>query len=211
MWGGEHSGIYTVRSGYRLLLPTVALQPLDHQLLYRIWDLDCPPKVRIAIWKVCKFYLPTKAMLYFKRICFDNACSRCHSNCEDVSHVFRLCPFAHAVWSCLGYDTSSQGNTFNFHEWLAWLFDIHSHTKRREIALTIWGIWTARNKLIHEGKRQSATDLAGFVRRYCADLCSLVVSSHSMTHVCPGKWSPLSVPSVKVNVDASYSPSHQKA
>lgn len=26
---------------------------------------DCPPKVRIALWRACKFYLPTKHLLFW--------------------------------------------------------------------------------------------------------------------------------------------------
>lgn len=51
VWGGEHTGIYTVRSGYKLLLGTHMGAPLERKLYKQIWNIDCPPKVRIALWR----------------------------------------------------------------------------------------------------------------------------------------------------------------
>lgn len=64
VWGGEHSDIYSVRNGYQLLLWLPILQQMDNRLFKQIWLLSCPPKIRIAMWKFLRFFLPTKLCLY---------------------------------------------------------------------------------------------------------------------------------------------------
>lgn len=120
--GGEHTGLYTVRSGYRLLIDTNVCAPLERNFLKHVWKLDCPPKVRIELWRTCKAYLRTKQMLYWKRMAYDTYCPRCNLPNEDVNHVIRACFYAIAVWGALGYSIVGPNNHMDFQEWLSWLF-----------------------------------------------------------------------------------------
>lgn len=42
---GEHFGVYSVRSGYRLLLQPLNLHPIDRKLFKQIWLVQYPLKV----------------------------------------------------------------------------------------------------------------------------------------------------------------------
>ncbi|KAK5812298.1 hypothetical protein PVK06_027726 [Gossypium arboreum] len=61
----------------------------------------------------------------------------------------------------------------DFHKWLSWVFDTYIMTKRLKIAITIWDLWYARNKLVHEGTNQRAGELVVFIRSYCKELAAL--------------------------------------
>lgn len=50
--------------------------------------------------------------------------------------------------------------------------------KHKDVAIIIWATWTACNKLMHEGKRQSVGDLVVFIHNYCTELDSLTLTSH---------------------------------
>lgn len=43
--------------------------------------------------------------------------------------------------------------------------------QKRLIAISLWGLWFHRNKLVHEGVKFSRQKLLGFIRGYEQDLC----------------------------------------
>lgn len=91
VWGGKRSGIYSVRSGYRLLLRPPISQSLDQKLFKQIWLLSCPPKIEIAMWIFLSSFLHTKLCLYSQRTANDPQCPRCNQAVEDVNHALRFC------------------------------------------------------------------------------------------------------------------------
>lgn len=44
VWGGEHSSVFTIRSGYRLLLPTPNIASMESKLFKQIWAINSPQK-----------------------------------------------------------------------------------------------------------------------------------------------------------------------
>lgn len=100
---GELSGIYSGRSDYQLLFQASSDPLADHSLVRKFWSLNCPPKVKIALWKFINNYFPTKLILYGKRIAQDPLCPRCQLEIEYSSHVLRDNGFARGLWSALGY------------------------------------------------------------------------------------------------------------
>lgn len=64
------SGHYSVRSGYKLLLQIPNVSPFDRHLFKKICVFNCPPKIRFALWKCVRAFIPTKVSLFAKRIAF---------------------------------------------------------------------------------------------------------------------------------------------
>lgn len=69
------------------------------RLHLQIWGLSCPSKIKIAVWKFLKNFVPTRMCLYNKRVTSDIYCPRCLTVAEDVSHVLCFCEFARFVWT----------------------------------------------------------------------------------------------------------------
>lgn len=63
-----------MRSGYKLLLPTLNVNPLYRQLFKKLWVVNYPSKIRFALWKCVRTFIPTKACLFSRRIALDSQC-----------------------------------------------------------------------------------------------------------------------------------------
>lgn len=49
VWFRENSGIYSVKSGYKMLLENSIVSINEQKMFKQIWSLECPPKIRISI------------------------------------------------------------------------------------------------------------------------------------------------------------------
>lgn len=207
VWGGERSGVYSVSSGYRLLLDPQILRSIEEKLFKKIWLINCPPKMRIVLWRFLWCYVLMRACLFGKWIAHSPFYPRCLLDVESVNHVIRYCAYARAAWKDLFLNWPSGVDRLPFYEWLSWLVDSNSATNHTIITITIWGLWNARNKLVHERKNQRVKELITFLKGYGAEHSSLFLGSVGMAladHVVV-PWSPSLSLMVKVNVDAGWS------
>jgi hypothetical protein len=93
-----------------------------------------------------------------------------------------------------------------------WLFTMMETLSREafvEMAVTLWAIWFARLRLIHDGEQQSPLSTFLFVRRFIDDLTvppapMLAVRSGDVMGLIP-KWLAPPEGYVKINVDAATS------
>ncbi|GMI76104.1 hypothetical protein like AT4G29090 [Hibiscus trionum] len=198
------SGVYSVRNGYRMLQGT---SPTDNLLISyyrRLWSLKCPAKVRIALWKCSRNLIPTMSNLFYRRISNAPTCPKCNQFPESVLHFSRDCFYAANIWSTLNVHWPADIDQANFLEWLYLLFLNIKHFSNEVIAYTIWSLWHARNKWIHDKIWQRIEELITFVRGYDYEFRSLeVMLSHPNTS---GSviWSRPPLDWVKVNTDASF-------
>ncbi|KAL4347997.1 hypothetical protein GQ457_17G012790 [Hibiscus cannabinus] len=211
VWTGELSGLYTVRSGYKLLLPSSPVSDVSRNICKKIWQTSCPSKLKICAWKVTHNFLPTKENLCFRRIATDPFCLRCFNAIESRNHLFRDCFFAMNLWTRLGVSWPTSVGAFDFAEWLSWLFDSNTMIRCSDIIIALWALWYSRNLLYHEGKAQTVAEIFIFIRSYRNEIkciqerlpCSLPGDR------IPWKAPPLNV--AKVNFDASFSSSEQRS
>jgi ribonuclease HI len=80
-----------------------------------------------------------------------------------------------------------------------------------KVAVTLWAIWFARRKILHEGEYQSPLSTHLFIERYLKDLAiaspSIQAEAKKRANNYP-KWIPPSNGCAKLNVDAATSKSH---
>ncbi|MBA0635610.1 hypothetical protein Godav_024576 [Gossypium davidsonii] len=100
---GEHSGIYSACSGYRLLFQQLTPLSSRHDVFKQIQATRCPPKTKIALWKFVHGFVATRSCLYNRRVANNPSCPRCNVDYETVNHVLRFCAKAKDVWVMLGY------------------------------------------------------------------------------------------------------------
>lgn len=98
MWGGDHSGEFSVRSAYKLLHnassdPRHYLLQTEMKEFYKeLWGLQLPPKIAITIWKISWDFIPNFANLRYRRVISNDRCPRGCSWLEDSLYIFRDFP-----------------------------------------------------------------------------------------------------------------------
>ncbi|GMI93031.1 hypothetical protein like AT3G09510 [Hibiscus trionum] len=210
VWSGEHSGIYSVRSWYRMLLPDSVIANSDKALFKKIWQVDCPTKMNIQCWKFLKNLVPTKLNLCTRIVTTDPTCFRCLQSPENVAHVLRNCPFADQVWARVGIHSPTIDEQSSFSEWLSKLLSNISNNKSTEVLITIWALWTAQNKFIFEGEQKNPTDIVTSIKSYSLDLrlvSDCLTASNPRACI---RWLAPADPFVKVNFDVGFR-QHEKS
>lgn len=97
LWG-ERLGIYTVRSGYRLLLQSSTHTRIEHAIFKQVWNVNCLPKIKIIVWKFVCGFVATRECLYSRRIAHSPLCPNSNTKRESVNHVLHLCVFVHVMF-----------------------------------------------------------------------------------------------------------------
>ncbi|KAL4318018.1 hypothetical protein GQ457_18G000980 [Hibiscus cannabinus] len=105
-------------------------------------------------------FLPTRYCLYNRRIALDPICPVCNLANETTEHVFRDCHIACLVWTRLGFVWPQYATLLPFKEWLSWLFDSFPMNRLVLLVITLWSLWYARNKKVHEANLQTPEQIS---------------------------------------------------
>jgi ribonuclease HI len=93
--------------------------------------------------------------------------------------------------------------------WLFWLFDTMNQHDLARILITMWAIWWARRRAIHDDEFQSPLLMMCFVNRYLQDLeiaTTRVSNGHTQSvHPRVRRWIPPGEEAAKINVDGAIS------
>jgi hypothetical protein len=96
----------------------------------------------------------------------------------------------------------------NAKNWLFGLMDILSHDQFTMLVVSLWAIWTARRKAIHEEIFQSLLSTHGFITSYLQELRQLAKppsATPSSGRSREAQWIPPTNNLSKINVDAAVS------
>ncbi|KAK9985759.1 hypothetical protein SO802_030710 [Lithocarpus litseifolius] len=105
-WPLNCDGVYSVRSGYHLLLD-MALNELPRpsnlsnskRFWKGIWGLNVPNRVKTLMWRAGSDSLPSKSNLRKRKIPIDDTCSNCGLESETTMHAIWSCPLLVSVWN----------------------------------------------------------------------------------------------------------------
>jgi hypothetical protein len=89
-------------------------------------------------------------------------------------------------------------------EWLFHMLETTSHDDFIKIFLTLWAIWSARQKAIHESNFQSLVSIHGFIMSLIADLQvakDKPSRTRPMVQLSVLRWIPPLEGSAKLNID----------
>lgn len=93
---------------------------------------------------------------------------------ENNTHVFRQCPVTVEVWQILNLSWVINSTMQSFLEWITRVFNKSTYEQCRMFCCGLWFIWNSRNKLIHERKSETRSELSQKVQRYIAELEGLM-------------------------------------
>ncbi|KAH1122267.1 hypothetical protein J1N35_005427, partial [Gossypium stocksii] len=159
-WFPEETGVYSVRSGYKLLLRCflgsdgdiyISIDLNTKQIYRHLFGGQVPQKMKITCWRYINNYLPTKANLYESKIRTDRMCPRYGSGPGTLIRVCQDCSGILEVWHRLGIIWTPAPEVEDTP--IRWIGQLFANNERQEqlSIIIIWAIWTSRNKIIHEG------------------------------------------------------------
>jgi hypothetical protein len=155
VWKATKNGVYTVRSGYHLLLnechqdePSSSDTTKMTQLWNAIWSLHVPPKTRHFLWRACHNSLPTRSNLHHRHILADPSCSSCTNQIESTIHALWQCQTIKPVWQSIPWGRKLREISYaGFIDLMYQCFQTLSTNELQLFSMTSWGIWYRRNRL----------------------------------------------------------------
>lgn len=210
-WNFTNDGKYSVKSGYKFWHD----QNSERQRVpcspgwVKLWKLAIPHKFRVFLWRICRSNLPVRYQLRGKGVQTAIICPLCLNDIEHLLHIFLDCSFAKRCWNLLGleFDTSSAESCS---EWLLQRLAEEDGEKMVQVAIVLWGIWSARNMLVWENKKVTPENAMQWsinqVRQW--QEVQVVRSSNDVIGMPSHRpelalWNAPATGKLKVNVDAS--------
>ena len=100
-------------------------------------------------------------------------CSRCNALVDSWRHLLINCRMARCVWVLGDEETLEHMISNQTEDARLWIFCLFETLKEEELArvlITMWAIWWARRRAIHEDEFQSPLTTMGFINKYLEEL-----------------------------------------
>jgi hypothetical protein len=224
-WSQEKNGVFRVRSAYRMLIHTKKIREdwLDHRPATSnasdegkkwcsLWRTKIPSKIRVFAWRLAHNSVPSADVLQARNMAVSRGCQICLATEDSWRHSLVDCNMARCVWALVDENITehmSMNQNPNAKQWLFAMLESLDHKDFITMLVTLWSIWTARRKAVHEGEFQSPMSTFEFVKRFLADLGEAYQTKPKKGTVQrrPGVSRWVHPPSglVKINVDAAVS------
>ncbi|KAA3481347.1 reverse transcriptase [Gossypium australe] len=206
-WSGEPSGVFSVRSSYKLLQswdPTAyALHNIYRDFYKKLWKIEIPTKVKNFIWKISWNYIASKVNLRVRRLGNSRLCPRYSGGEESLNHLFRECPVSAEIWRLLS-DVDLTGFTnVEFSEWLTMAMVSLSQERCRLFYLALWSIWGDRNSRIHDKSARSSQEIIRFINSYLQELDGIRINISKNSNEIR-KWKCPPENRLKINFDGAF-------
>ena len=224
-WHFERTGLFTVRSIYRLLVstkrtredwlegrPASSASTTEQKLWTTMWKTKVPSKIRVFLWRLAHQSLPTGSVRHHRNMATTAGCPFCATVSDDWRHSLLDCTTARCVWALIDDELTehiSINKCGNAKEWIFFLIETLSHEQFTKTVVTLWAVWSARRKAIHEDIFQSPLTILGFISKYLAELA--IAHPIRQKRVTPqaspvdASWIAPRFGFAKVNVDAAVS------
>ncbi|KAG2562686.1 hypothetical protein PVAP13_8KG400101 [Panicum virgatum] len=160
-WNYERTGIYSVRSAYRLLKADERQKEASagnksgssyaDGIWNKLWKLKIPPKIRIFWWRAVNNFLPTKRELKRRHVEQEDFCETCGEEGETLFHVAFKCPLARRFWQSAKDLVGIKIPALHPATWTRDLLspDKVLNTDAAMIICGVWSLWAGRNARKH--------------------------------------------------------------
>ncbi|XP_074315550.1 uncharacterized protein LOC141651750 [Silene latifolia] len=173
-WKFSKHGGFTVKSGYYAAAMALSNGPISNVDRSRmsapivtfckskLWKLPISNKLKVFLWKFMANALPVGSEFLKRKMDWQSSCSLCDesSPCvESISHLFRDCSFAKALWfGCPlglritgGVDIDARVWVIN---WVTYfLIGPDPNSLLFPLIATLWRIWCCRNEMVFKKRR----------------------------------------------------------
>jgi ribonuclease HI len=221
-WHFEKKGIFSVRSAYRMIQNTKRVREAwleerasssDHKreegAWTSLWKIKVPSKIRVFLWRLAKQSIPTGDVRHRRNMAPDSLCRIC-GHADSWRHSLLECNMARSVWALAPDGIMEHMERTTEPDAKQWLFAMIASLRHEELIrclVTIWAIWYARRKAIHEDVFQSPLSTHLFVESFIREL--EIVDKKKLTapslgpKATPKKWVAPMTGHAKINVDAA--------
>lgn len=137
-----------------------------------IWQIRVPSKLKNFLWRLCQDSLPTSDMLNHSNMSTTSVCT-IYSAGGSWRDALINCTMARCVWALAPEETVEHmcaNGELSAKEWLSLMHETLSRSEFTRMVVTLWAIWKARRKAIHEDIFQSPLSTHGFIISFLADL-----------------------------------------
>lgn len=185
-WHYERSGIFSVRSAYRLALQLnqgaaweqgSSTNPGGERALWqKIWAADVPQKVKIFAWRQARNALATQENRKARNLTKFSTCQICGNEEEDSHHAVVRCTKAQALRHEMRKVWQLPAESFFQRKEEDWLLNLLNRSSKEEGACTLlllWRAWHLRNDAIHAKGMASVVGSARFLTSYRESLLSI--------------------------------------
>jgi hypothetical protein len=179
-------GVFSVKSAYKMLIetkrrredyfeerPAPSNAAQDEGSWKKLWKVRVPSKVRIFAWRLARSSLPTGAERVRRHMADSLVCPIYNAATDDWRHSLLTCNMAASVWAMREDDLVLplfSDETENPRQWLFSLSKSLNQEQFVQMLVTLWAIWWARRKYIHEGEQQPPLSTHLFIQRYLDEL-----------------------------------------
>uniref|UniRef100_A0A803PH14 Reverse transcriptase zinc-binding domain-containing protein n=1 Tax=Cannabis sativa TaxID=3483 RepID=A0A803PH14_CANSA len=168
-WSLDLSGLYSVKSVYKLLQQLNGEYRLDtsaeDRFWRKLWQLKTPPKMKNLVWRAAKGCLPSMTQLQSKRVNVNHICPVYTVAPETIEHSLLSCPVAAAVWDRVGIDKAMQQDVF-FMDWCMHQFVLLDSDNSSLLVALCWAIWNARNDKVWQNKVMGVKSIVASASNY---------------------------------------------
>lgn len=138
-----------------------------------LWGAPVPSKVRVFAWRLSKTSIPTGAVRHHRSMADSAECSICHAANNTWRHSLFNCRMARCVWALADEElteTIISNRTDDAKLWMLWLVDTLPSAELARLLDTMWAIWWARCRAIHDNQYQSPLSTHVFINNFLAEL-----------------------------------------
>lgn len=225
-WQYERNGHFSVRSCYRMLKETKRRKEewlegtggnsdsnAKKQQWCSLWGTKVPAKLKNFLWRLAHNSIPTEGVRFQRHMSESSLCKICNGAEDNWKHALIDCPMAKCVWAMADEELVEYMITIQTGDARLWLGELQRTTNEDQFVkaiVTLWSIWWARRKAIHEEQFHSPHSTLCFINKYIADLALLPKKQH-VKHGVPKsttsmqKWRRPAEGWAKMNVDAALS------
>ncbi|KAK8681591.1 hypothetical protein V6N13_053993 [Hibiscus sabdariffa] len=212
-WHCDGSGLYSVKSGYRLLrddvFATNGRNSSNHACTLKrfyseLWSMSLSAKVKITTWRFFNNFVPTFDNLQSRRLAVNNMCVFCRSNVESIEHVLRDCWFVRQVLDAQGVQLPASSASEEWKDWLVSTFYSLNESHSRALLVTFWATWYACNKVVHDDSVSSPHITLAFVEAFLRETGAIKPAVYLTAigdRVC---WQAPMESIIKVNFDTAF-------
>jgi hypothetical protein len=225
-WHYDRRWIFSVRSAYKMLVCTREKREawLDgtasgsngatiEKQWTSLWRTQVPSKIKKIPWRPAKQSLPTNDVRNHRGMADDDHCNLCGAQ-DSWRHALTECAMARCVWALVDEEITEhmcELDEGDARKWLAVMIKTLRHDDQVTVFVTMWAIWHAWRRAIHEQIYQGPLSVHHFVENFVANLKEAGDSKRSLPSrtptptARPPRWTPPPAGVVKVNVDVAVS------